>query len=159
MRRRTLLASSVATLAAPRIGNAQAAKPLRFVPDADLAIVDPIVTTSYQTRDHGFMVFDTLYGQDDSYRVRPQMVEGHVTENDGKTWKLTLREGLMFHDGTKVLARDAAASITRWGKRDSFGQALMSRVEEISGSDDRTILIRLKEPFPLLPDARCVGTI
>ena len=152
MRRRTLLATAAA-LAAPRIGNAQAAKPLRFVPDADLAIIDPIVTTSYQTRDHGFMVFDTLYGQDNDYRIRPQMVEGHIVENDGKTWKLTLRPGLKFHDGERVLARDAAASITRWGKRDSFGQALMARVEEISAPDDRTIQIRLKSPFPLLPDA------
>ena len=152
MRRRTLLASTAA-LAAPRIGNAQAARPLRFVADADLAIIDPVITTSYQTRDHGFMVFDTLYGQDDEYRVRPQMVEGHTTESDGKLWKLTLRDGLTFHDGSKVLARDAAASIARWGKRDSFGQALLSRIDEISAQDDRTIQIRLKEPFPLLPDA------
>ena len=153
MRRRTFLASTAAGLAAPRIGNAQAAKPLRFVPDADLAITDPVVTTSYQTRDHGYMVFDTLYGQDNEYRVKPQMVEGHVVENDGKTWKLTLREGLKFHDGEKVLARDAAASIARWGKRDSFGQALMARTEEVTGVDDRTIQFRLKSPFPLLPDA------
>ncbi len=56
MKRRAFLAATVATLAAPRIGNAQAAKPLRFVPDADLALVDPVVTTRYQTRDHGFML-------------------------------------------------------------------------------------------------------
>ncbi len=156
MKRRSLLATgaaAVATLAAPRIGNAQAAKPLRFVPDADLAILDPVITTSYQTRDHGYMVFDTLYGQDNSYRVQPQMVAGHVSENDGKTWKLTLRDGLTFHDGSKVLARDAVASVARWGKRDSFGQALMARVDEMSAPDDRTIQIRLKTPFPLLPDA------
>src|SRR4051812_31102265 len=110
MKRRNLLAATVA-LAAPRIGNAQAAKPLRFVPDADLALLDPVLTTNYQTRDHGFMVFDTLYGQDNAYRTRPQMIDGHVSENEGKTWKLTLREGLEFHDGTKVLARDAAASV------------------------------------------------
>ena len=83
MKRRTFLAASAAVLAAPRIGNAQAAKPIRFVPDADLASIDPVITTSYQTRDHGFMIYDTLYGQDDAYRVRPQMVEGHVVENDG----------------------------------------------------------------------------
>ena len=153
MRRRSFIATSAATLAAPRIGNAQAARALRFVPDADLAIVDPVVTTSYQTRDHGFMVWDTLYGQDNAYRVRPQMVAGHVVENDGKTWKLTLRDGLMFHDGERVLARDAVASIGRWGTRDSFGGSLMAAVEEISAPDDRTIQFRLKHPFPLLPDA------
>ena len=99
------------------------------------------------------MIYDTLYGQDDQYRIKPQMVEGHTTEADGKIWKLTLRPGLKFHDGEKVLARDAAASISRWGKRDSFGQALMARVDEISAPDDRTIQIRLKSAFPLLPDA------
>ena len=110
MKRRTLLATSLAagaSLAAPRIANAQAAKPLRFVPDADLALLDPIATTSYQTRDHGYMVFDQLYGQDSQYRLRPQMVAGHVSEDDGKIWKLTLRDGLTFHDGSKVLARRA----------------------------------------------------
>ena len=153
MKRRAFLAATAATLAAPRIGNAQAAKPLRFVPEADLALVDPVVTTSYQTRDHGFMIYDTLYGQDNEYRIRPQMVEGHVVENDGRTWKLTLREGLKFHDGERVLARDAVASVQRWGKRDAFGQSLMSSVDEIAAPDDRTLQFRLKAPFPLLPDA------
>ncbi len=153
MKRRSFLASSAAVLAAPAIGGAEAAKPVRFVPDADLAFLDPVATTSYQTRDHGFMVYDTLYGQDDSYAVRPQMAEGHTVEADGKTWNIKLRDGLKFHDGEKVLARDAAASIARWGKRDSFGQSLMAQVEEIAAADDRTIRIRLKAPFPLLPDA------
>ena len=102
------------------------------MPEADLALVDPVVTTSYQPRDHGFMIYDTLDGQDDDYRIRPQMVEGHVVENDGRTWKLTLREGLKFHDGDRVLARDAAASVQRWGKRDAFGQSLMASVTQIS---------------------------
>ena len=110
-------------------------------------------SATYPDPNHAFMVFDTLYGQDNAYRTRPQMVAGHVTENDGKTWKLTLREGLTFHDGSKVLARDAVASVARWGKRDSFGQALMARVDEMSAPDDRTIQFRLKTPFTLLPDA------
>ena len=154
MRRRDVLKlSAAATLAVPRIGNAQAAKPLRFVPDADIAVLDPVAGTNYQTLHHAFMVFDTLYGQDNAYRTHPQMVAGHVTESGGKIWNLTLREGLTFHDGSKVLARDAVASVARWGKRDSFGQALMARVDEMSAPDDRTIRFRLKAPFPLLPDA------
>ena len=80
------MAAATAALAAPKVVQAQSKRVLKFVPDADLAIVDPMITTSYQTRDHGFMVFDSLYGQDDQYRIRPQMVEGHVVEGDGKTW-------------------------------------------------------------------------
>ncbi len=147
------MAATAAALSAPSLAQAQNKRVLKFVPDADLAILDPMLTTSYQTRDHGFMVFDSLYGQDDQYIIRPQMVEGHVVEDDGKTWKLTLRDGLRFHDGEPVLARDAVASIQRWGKRDSFGQALMAAVHEIDAPDDKTIRFRLKHPFPLLPAA------
>ena len=43
-----------AALAAPRIGNAQAAKPLRFVHDGDLFMLDPVVS-SYPIMNHAFM--------------------------------------------------------------------------------------------------------
>jgi peptide/nickel transport system substrate-binding protein len=99
------------------------------------------------------LVFDTLYGTDAQYRVQPQMVEGAVTENDGREWRLTLRDGLRFHDGTPVLARDVVASLKRWGQRDTFGQALLAATDELSAESDKVVRFRLKHPFPLLPDA------
>ncbi len=99
------------------------------------------------------MVFDTLYGQDANFAPQPQMVAGHTVEDDGKLWTLTLRPGLAWHDGTPVLARDCAASIRRWAKRDALGEALMSATDELSAPDDRTIRFRLKHAFPLLPAA------
>ena len=108
MHRRTFLASA-ASLAAPRIASAQAAT-LKFVPYTDLAVLDPIVTGNYSVRNHALMVWDTLYGVDETYAAQPQMVEGHTVDNDGRLWTLTLREGLRFHDNTPVLARDAAAA-------------------------------------------------
>lgn len=151
--RRHLLSGAAATLAAPAIVRAQAATTLKFVPAADLSSLDPVWTTSYQSRDHGFMVFDTLFGLTEDFRAEPQMAEGAVTEDQGKTWRIVLRDGLAFHDGEKVLARDAVASIKRWGARDGFGQALLAATNELSAPDDRTIQFRLKSPFPLLPDA------
>ena len=153
MQRRTFLAASAACLAAPHVARAQASRVLKFIPQVDLPLLDPVTTSAYIVRNHGFVVFDTLFGQDETYAAQPQMVEGFTTEADGKLWKLTLREGLKFHDGTPVLARDCAASIRRWGKRDAFGQALMAATDEVSDADDRTIMFRLKRPFPLLPDA------
>ncbi|MCK8783434.1 ABC transporter substrate-binding protein [Roseomonas sp. NAR14] len=164
MQRRHLLLGSTATLAsplaAPRLARAQggsqgsgAAGTLRFVPYADLALIDPIVTSAYVTRTHALMVFDTLYGLDENGAPRPQMVEGHRVEDDGKRWTLTLREGLRFHDGTPVLARDVVASLERWAKRDPFGDALMAATDELAAPDDRTIRFRLKRAFPLLPNA------
>ncbi len=158
MKRRTFLATgaaatATATLAAPAIGRAAEARVLRFVPQSDVTILDPIWTTAYVTRNHGFMIFDTLYGIDNTYVARPQMVAGHTVEADGKQWTLTLRDGLAWHDGTKVLARDCVASIKRWGARDPFGQTLMAYTDALTAPDDKTIRFRLKKPFALLPDA------
>jgi peptide/nickel transport system substrate-binding protein len=153
MKRRDFLAGTAATLAAPRIGRAEGASTLKFIPQADLVVLDPIWTTATVTRNHGFLVFDTLYGHDGAFRPQPQMAAGAVTADDGKTCKITLRDGLAFHDGTPVLARDCVASIKRWGRRDGFGQALLASTEDLSAPDDKTIVFRLKAPFPLLLDA------
>ena len=152
-RRRLLQAAGASVLAAPAIVRAAVETTLRFIPQADLAVLDPVWTSAYVTRNHAFMVFDTLYGQDGAFRPQPQMVTGAVVEDDHRVWRLGLRGGLRFHDGTPVLARDCVASIQRWGKRDSFGQSLMAVTDEVSAPDDQTILFRLKTPFPLLPDA------
>ena len=152
MRRRDLMAASAAALAAPRLVAAQGARTLKFVAQASLAVLDPIWSTGFVTRNHGLLVWDTLYGWDDNLVPQPQMVDGHVITDDGKTWTLTLRDGLRFHTGEPVLGKDVVASLARWGKRDTFGLAMMSIVDEISAPTDKTIRFRLKRPFPLLPE-------
>jgi peptide/nickel transport system substrate-binding protein len=156
LKRRTLLRAGAATLAglaAPHVARSAGSNILRFIPQSDLAVLDPIWTTAYITRNHSMLVYDTLYGTDASFSPQPQMVEGAVTAADGKEWTLTLRAGLKWHDGTPVLGRDCVASIKRWGKRDAMGQALMAVTEELSAPTDKTIRFRLKQPFPLLPAA------
>ncbi len=153
--RRQLIATTAATLAltAPSIARAQGARVLKFVPYVDLAILDPIVNTASQTRTHSFLVFDTLFGLDFNYDVQPQMVAG-VEQNADKTeWKLTLRDGLMFHDGTPVLARDAVASIRRWAARDATGLTVMAVTDELSAPSDKVIRFRLKKPYRLLAES------
>lgn len=153
MRRRAVLAGGAGMLAAPFVARGAGARVVRFVPQADLAVLDPVWTTAYQTRDHAFLVFDTLFGQDSGFVPRLQMLEEAATEAAGLVWRLVLRPGLLFHDGSPVLARDCVASIQRWGRRDAFGQALLAATDDLSTGDDRTIVFRLKRPFPLLPDA------
>ncbi len=156
MKRRQLLTSAagaVAGLATPGLAAAKDKVTVHFVPQADLALLDPVFNTALVTRNHGFLVFDQLYGLDDGLQPQPQMVDGHVTEDDGKTWTMTLREGLAFHDGTPVLARDAVASIERWSRNDPFGQNVRAVTDELSAPSDRVIRFRLKKPFPLLTTA------
>ena len=153
--RRILLqtaALGATALAAPRIGRAQNTNVLRFVPYVDLAILDPVINTASQTRTYGYMVFDTLYAQDANYQAKPEMVDGHQIDGNFTSWTLTLREGLRFHDGSPVLARDAVASIKRWGAADPAGRALMANVAEMTAPSDRVLKIRMLRPYHLLPD-------
>ncbi len=152
MKRRELLVGGGAAVALPSIARAEATTTLKFVPYADLALLDPLVS-AFVTRNHVMMVFDTLYGLDASGTPQPQMVAGHVVEEDGRLWRLTLRPGLLFHDGTKVLARDVVASLQRWATGDSFGQALFAATDELSAVSDDVVQFRLKRPFALLPAA------
>src|SRR6516162_7787859 len=128
MRRRDLLrtaaAASLTVGIAPRLGRgADRTKTLVFVGVADLSVLDPMVTGARPTRNAAYLVFDTLYGIDTAWKAQPQMVEGHIVEEDGLTWTLKLREGLRFHDGEPVLARDVVASIRRFAARVIFANA------------------------------------
>jgi len=154
MQRRQFLAAASASaampaLSMPALAQNSAARTLRFVPQANLSSLDPIWTT----RNYALMVFDTLYGLDEHLVPSPQMVEGHTVENDGLRWTMKLRDGLVFHDGAPVLARDCVASLTRWMKRDPVGQSLASRMDALEAPDDRTLVFRLKKPFASLPFA------
>ena len=129
MKRRDLLQTASATIAlgAPRLVRAERARTLKFVPIIGLTLLDATFAATRTTRSHAYLVFDTLYGLDETFSARPQMLEGHTVEGDGTIWRLALREGLRFHDGAPVLARDAVASIRRCALRDGFCQTLMAR--------------------------------
>src|SRR5260370_13026368 len=153
MKRRELLKPALAgaaALAAPAIGRAEKQTTITFVPHAALASLDPVWTTADVTRNFSLAVYDTLYGFDAELTVQRQMVAGDGVPDDGKEWTRTLRDGLKFHDGSPVLARDCVATVKRWGQRYPMGTALMARTDEISAPSDKTIRIRLKKPFPLL---------
>lgn len=146
--RRTLLGAALATplLSIPSIAQNKT-KILRYVPSSNLTILDPVFTPAAVSITHGYCVFDTLYGVDADLQPVPQMAEGHIVSDDGLAWEITLRDGLLFHDGDPVRAQDCAASLDRWSKRDGFGQALAAAAESFGFKDDKTIVIKLKRPF------------
>jgi peptide/nickel transport system substrate-binding protein len=128
-------------------------KVLKFIPQADLRILDPIATTAYITRNHGYMVYDTLFATDAHFKIQPQMVDKWEISKDKLTYTFTLRDGLKFHDGQPVRSADCIASVERWGKRDSLGQKLAQATESWTAVNDKTFKLRLKKPFPLTLDA------
>ena len=151
-RRRLLKTAAVAAggaLAAPRLSLAANAKTLRFIPQANLANLDPIWTTQYVVRNGALLIWDMLYGVDDKLEPQPQMCEGHEASTDFKTWTFKLRPGLKFHDGEPVRAKDVVASINRWMARDAtMGGPIKKRTDALEAVDDRTFRFRLSQPYP-----------
>ncbi len=150
---KTAAAGAAALLTAPSLVRGEEQRTIRFMPHADLASLDPVWTTADITRNMSLAVYDTLYGLDRDFLPHPQMAAGHRIEDGGKSWEITLRDGLKFHDGTPVLARDCVATIKRWGQRDPFGAALVARADEIAAPSDSVIRLRFKTPFALVPAA------
>lgn len=152
-RRRLMQAAALAALPLPALAQGGRARSLRFMPQAALAVLDPIFNPTTIVTTHGYCVFDTLYGCDAGLRPRPQMAEGHTVSEDGLRWTIRLRDGLRFHDGAPVRAVDCIASLRRWAVRDGFGQVLARAVAEWGAPEDRVLTIRLHRPFPALLDA------
>src|SRR6185436_19811918 len=148
---RALLAFTVAATVA--LGVSAQDKVLRVVPHSNLNILDPIWTTQYMARNHGYMVYDTLFGTDEKSRVQPQMVDKWSASPDQRLWSFTLRPGLQFHDGAPVTGEDVIASISRWGKRDAMGQKLMTFVERMDAPAPNQFRIFLREPCGFVLEA------
>lgn len=144
--RRTLFA---ATLAVPSLARAQTqARLLRFIPQGNLANIDPVWSTTVISRNHGLMIYDMLFGLGADFRPKHQMAQSHEVSADGLLWRIALRPGLLFHDGAPVRSADCIASILRWSKRDVLGLRLNALLEEARAESDSVFTLRLKRPWP-----------
>jgi peptide/nickel transport system substrate-binding protein len=139
-------AAGATTLSAPSVAQTSQ-QTLRFIAEADLKVLDPVWTTAYITRNHGYLVYDTLFGTDENQQIQPQMVEHTRISPDGMRYVFTLRDGLRWHDGKPVRSEDCVESLKRWGKRDRFGQLLFAHTAKITPVDNNTFTLDLAEPF------------
>jgi peptide/nickel transport system substrate-binding protein len=152
--RRSLIAAVVSTVAAMAAPSAMAqGTVLRVVPHSNLAVLDPIWTTAYMSRNHGYMIYDTLFGTDETGKIKPQMVDSWSVSGDNRLWTFKLRKGLEFHDGKPVTSEDVVASLQRWGKRDAMGSALMQFVQRMDTPAPDTFRIFLGEACGFVLDA------
>ncbi len=151
------IAALLLTLFAALPASAQSV--LRYAPAGDLRVLDPIWTSAAITVTHAQLVYDVLVTLDSNLKPRLQMAESVETSPDGLTWTFTLRPGLAFHDGSPVRAQDVAASIKRWARRVTTGQAMMPRVAAIEAVDARTLRLRLSKPFGPVMDVLATSVL
>jgi peptide/nickel transport system substrate-binding protein len=146
----TLKCVGLAVLAAAAAADPVSAQTVRFVPQADLRVLDTAWTTAAITRNHGYLVYEPLFSYDSKMQPKPQAVENFSVSPDGLKWTLTLRPGQKFSDGSAVTAKDAVASLTRWSKRKASGLAMSARLASMNVVNDRTFELVFKERFGLV---------
>lgn len=122
-------------------------KTLRIVGHAALRMLDPVNTNAYITRNHGYFIYDTLFAIDEHFQPQPQMVDTWSVSDDGLLYEFHLRDGLAFHDGTPVTAKDCVASIRRWAERDPIGARMIKVVRDMRVVDDASFEIALTTRF------------
>jgi len=122
------------------------AQTVTAVMQSGIRILDPIITTAHITRDHGYMIYDTLLATDANSKIQPQMVDKWEVSADGREYTFTLRPGLKWHDGKPVTADDCVASIKRWATQDKMGQLMTEMMSGMETLDANRFVMRFKEP-------------
>ena len=144
--RMTLTASAIVGTALSAPVQAQT---ITAVMHAGVRSLDPVITTAYIVRNHGYMVYDTLVALDSENNIQPQMLSHWKASEDGKTYTFTLRDGLKWHDGAPVTSADCIASIKRWASQDKMGQMMNSMMSGMEVVDANTFVMRFTEPTDL----------
>lgn len=142
------LAAAVTVSMAP----AAQAQPVnaKVVMHAPLRILDPVLSTAYITRNHGYLIYDTLFALDGQGVPQPQMVDSWQVSDDKLTYTFKLRSGLKFHDGAPVTGEDVVASLARWELRDPMGKRLAASTQTMDSPSVESFRIVLTQPFGLV---------
>ncbi|MCS2608077.1 ABC transporter substrate-binding protein [Halomonas dongshanensis] len=125
---------------------AQTETTVHAVMHSALRTLDPVASSATMARNHGYMIYDMLVGIDADLNPQPQMADWTISD-DGLTYTFTLRDGLIWHDGTPVTPADCIASLERWASFDAGGKLLMENTESLSAIDDHSFALTLKAPF------------
>jgi peptide/nickel transport system substrate-binding protein len=159
-RRRFLQGAAAASMTTGPTAHAQTTRDatLKLIPLTSLYSLDTVFNTSLVTTNHGWAVYDTLFGMNDKREVMPQMAEGYTLSDSGRVYLITLRSGLKFHNGEPVRSRDCIQSLKRWTGREPFGQAIAQFIDDWNTPDDRTLKISFSQPVPIFLEAIARGS-
>ena len=117
--------------------------PASFDPaQANNSTVDEIVSPLY----------DTLVDYDAGNQLQNRLAENYTTSPDGTTITFTLRQGVTFHDGTPLTARDVVYTLDRLKRIQVGVSSLIGAYASATAPDDRTVVVTLSKPYsPFVP--------
>lgn len=146
--RGTLLALALLAASATTARAADPLRTLRVVPSSDLTVLDPMFSTAWISLISGEMIWESLFTWDSKLQPQPMMVDTWTAAPDGLTWRFVLRPGLRFHTGEPVTPADVIASTRRWIALDSVGAKVGAVLAGLDADGERTVVFRLKAPYP-----------
>jgi peptide/nickel transport system substrate-binding protein len=119
---------------------------LRFGISTEPATLDPLSpANTADGRSVLFNVFEGLVKPNPDGSLEPAAAEKYAVERDGLAYNFTLREGLLFHDGTPVTAEDVVFTLET-AKANQFDGFTNIDTVEILGERNVRITLREKEP-------------
>ncbi len=122
---------------------------LVWVPQGSVGNLDSMTSGSAIGRGVSWHFWESLAQWDSNGFINPDMADSW--EVDGSAYTFTLRDDLIWHDGTAVLPEDVEASIARFLQQDkSFSPILNGIWGGFETVDDKTFTITLSEPSALL---------
>jgi hypothetical protein len=124
---------------------------------AEPATLDPMATTADLTATIMQHVYEPLYTFDANWKMIPMLAESlPKVSADGKRYSITLRKGVMLHNGRELNSEDVVLSLKRWMEVSPRGKALAKEIESLTASGANGVEIVLKAPYA--PLAAAAGT-
>lgn len=109
--------------------------------------LDPHVTSAQTTLNIAHLIYEQLFTRDDDNKPIGDLASGYEVSEDGKTYTITLRQGVKFHDGSDFTSADAKASLERY-KKMGGDKAVLDPVQSIEAVDDHTLRLTMDKPVP-----------
>jgi peptide/nickel transport system substrate-binding protein len=139
-----MLACSFSLFARGKIESTGAAGELRYGFTSELSTLDPLSpSNTADGRSILFNVFEGLVKVEPDGGLNPAVASAYAIEQGGLVYRFTLRQGLLFHDGTTVTVGDVKFSLD---KAIEAGYQGFSQIERVETPDADTIRVILKAP-------------
>ncbi len=119
----------------------------------DPGALNPAVTTSGNTHPVTDQIFNGLVGLDERWNPVPELAESWAIEDEGRTYRFTLRDGVRWHDDRPFTSADVKftfeQALLKYHSRTRA--ALEGLLLGVETPDPRTAVFRLRRPYsPLL---------
>ncbi|MCC6617329.1 MAG: ABC transporter substrate-binding protein [Anaerolineae bacterium] len=110
--------------------------------------IDPAVGNDFSSATSLANLYDTLVFPNKDGGTDPWVAESWEVSDDGLTYTFAMRQGVMFHDGTEMLASDVVYSYNRL-KEIGEGFAYLLPAATVEATGDYTVAFTLEQPSGL----------